>query len=459
MASPLLTLPDDQVIGYVRDHLAELLDEQPAPASYIRTRLLSLPEKKRGELAQKMKAALLSSNQSVSGQALQMIGGPILPPTAANYLNDLKDLSRSAWQARSQMWTKLDQADKYRIGRLFELYQLLQLPPDKIDQSIAPTEDIPPVRSPEATPSRIAEPFINAEKYPTDPLSPLLPVVKTVATSAGVNLTEANLQNRFSAIVISGIKGIRSGGQLAEVLTRAKDAGGSGLDEVTTQKVINAIYPLTKEFADGNIDLSSPKLKPPPIESPTPPVIPMASPLPPAPAVIPSPVINPVPPPPIPRRTVISKPTPVAPSQKIPVAATPSLAPSQRPAIRRPISRRPTVHDIKRPVSKLVGPLEELKSMDLTNFHRLGSTPAEIVEKIKEKIDLLGDESITRQADGVRAWKQSPINQLYIQMGHNSLAEGKSIDEIIKARETSNQPYLTDREFRAVVDLNKALRF
>lgn len=121
--------------------------------------------------------------------------------------------------------------------------------------------------------------------------------------------------------------------------------------------------------------------------------------------------------------------------------------------------RRAIIHDIRQPRSKLVGPIEELHRLDLASFHRLGPDAVSIVQKIKEKIDLLASESLTKKAEGVKAWKQSPVNQLYLAIGAASMSLGKSVEAVINDRATGGEPVLTTVEFRTIADLNKALRF
>jgi hypothetical protein len=118
------------------------------------------------------------------------------------------------------------------------------------------------------------------------------------------------------------------------------------------------------------------------------------------------------------------------------------------------MSAPPTSHG-----RQVLGPIDELRQMTVEEFRRLAMTPAQTTEKIIQKIQLLEQESLTQKAAGIAAWKASPVNQLYIELGNASLAAGQSVKQVIASRTTSNQPTLTDAEFGAIADLNRQLRY
>ncbi|MCK4554441.1 hypothetical protein KAU19_05810, partial [Candidatus Parcubacteria bacterium] len=59
---------------------------------------------------------------------------------------------------------------------------------------------------------------------------------------------------------------------------------------------------------------------------------------------------------------------------------------------------------------KVMGPIDELKYMDLISFRRLDQNLVKIVEKIKEKINLLEEEDYAKRLKGIKAWRTSPVN-------------------------------------------------
>lgn len=108
---------------------------------------------------------------------------------------------------------------------------------------------------------------------------------------------------------------------------------------------------------------------------------------------------------------------------------------------------------------KIMSPVDELAYMDLVNFRRLDQRPALRIAKIEEKISLLEKEGIDKKIEGIKAWRNNPVNKTYLSMGQESITEGKNINDIIKDREEQGLNYLTNEEFEAVMDLNDNLRF
>jgi len=138
-------------------------------------------------------------------------------------------------------------------------------------------------------------------------------------------------------------------------------------------------------------------------------------------------------------------------------ANAPSPAPVQ-PVMQVRVDNKKRMDDVKY-VPKLVGPVEELRIMNLINFRRLSQDPVTAKEQIKEKINFLEEESYAKRLEGVKAWRQSPLNSLYIAIGQEAISKTGGIRAIINERQTTGQDYLTEAEFDAIMDLNKNLRF
>jgi len=119
---------------------------------------------------------------------------------------------------------------------------------------------------------------------------------------------------------------------------------------------------------------------------------------------------------------------------------------------------RPQVEDIKF-VRKLSGPLEELEQMTLTEFRRLSRDPKEAVLKLKDKIDLLEEQGYEKKIHGIKAWRESPLNRLYLELFQEALRRGRPLQEIADERRTANQNMLTAGEIDVLVDLNAYVRF
>lgn len=109
--------------------------------------------------------------------------------------------------------------------------------------------------------------------------------------------------------------------------------------------------------------------------------------------------------------------------------------------------------------TKLVGPIEELENLNLTDFRRLAKNPREACDKIFDKIRLLKEESFIHEVKAIKAWQKSPLNQLYLEEGEQSLQEGINLETVIAKRKEAGQSYLSIDEFKAIMDFNKKLRY
>jgi hypothetical protein len=117
------------------------------------------------------------------------------------------------------------------------------------------------------------------------------------------------------------------------------------------------------------------------------------------------------------------------------------------------------IEDVKK-APKLTGPVDELGEMDLVDFRRLNPDPQVAAKKIKEKVESLEEKGgYVRRLAGIRAWRQSPLNHLYLQIGQESINQKKSVKEIIGRRRENGEKYLTLEEFNAIMELNRELRF
>ena len=70
----------------------------------------------------------------------------------------------------------------------------------------------------------------------------------------------------------------------------------------------------------------------------------------------------------------------------------------------------------------------------------------------KEKA-ITGKETFTKKIAGIKAWRNSPANRLYIQLGRQGILDNKSLTDLM-AEDNTN---LTSAEFDAIVGLNQKL--
>lgn len=332
----------------------------------------------------------------------------------------------------------------------------------------------------------------------------------------GLILPSENLISRFKNILATYLKGIRNKIDTRATLAKDIKVGGLGLDQAAIERVFKvcetqkfkslsvslptppapptsrldkiilsaektkapvAEYNLKQAIASGQVkrlpepekqlDLPKPETKvepAPTVIKPIAPVVP--TPAAPSSAPIIKPIVPPVPPVSslqIPKSATLV--TPVKPSVATPTPTpkvTPPPAPAPRPVISRPVApaspAKPKLHDIK-PMPKVMGPVEELQFLDLVNFRRLGKTPQEITAKVFGKIKLLEKEGYDKMVAGIKAWRQSPVNRLYLRLGQEAMVKGLKIKEASEARQKANQEYLSMEEIEAVVNLNSKLVF
>ncbi|MBI2410882.1 MAG: hypothetical protein HYV32_03270 [Candidatus Kerfeldbacteria bacterium] len=117
-------------------------------------------------------------------------------------------------------------------------------------------------------------------------------------------------------------------------------------------------------------------------------------------------------------------------------------------------------HDSQEAAQPVVmGPLEELQNMNLEDFRRLAEQPQDAAKHIIDKLALLEEESLSKKAEGMQAWFASPLHQLYLSIGKESLEKTVPVEEIIRQWAQSGKDTLMQAEFDAISDLNRQLRY
>lgn len=127
------------------------------------------------------------------------------------------------------------------------------------------------------------------------------------------------------------------------------------------------------------------------------------------------------------------------------------------PVKREKAANKASMEDIKKP--KVTNPISEIRHMDLVFFRRLGGSAAERAERIKKKINEIGEtEGFAKRVEAIKAWRENPINKMYINIGRNSIINNKKVEEIIKEKQAENDKFLTKDEFEEIMKLNSELR-
>ena len=136
-------------------------------------------------------------------------------------------------------------------------------------------------------------------------------------------------------------------------------------------------------------------------------------------------------------------------------AVAPAPVPSSVP---KTASGRPKLADVQF-TRALAGPVDELRSMSRTEFHRLSSDPKQAIAKIKSKVDLLGEEGYAKKVAGIKAWRTSPLNKMYIQISQNALLNGLTMEQALEQAKAGGGEVPTADEMHALTSLNGTLRF
>jgi hypothetical protein len=129
--------------------------------------------------------------------------------------------------------------------------------------------------------------------------------------------------------------------------------------------------------------------------------------------------------------------------KKIELPASPAGAP--KAAVKKPTA------DVKY-TPKLVGPVEELLTLDVVSFHRLGKDGKERLEELKEKFALLQEESLEKWILGKQNWTKSPVYAAYLEIGMKSLKENKPVNALLAGDFTMD-------DFATILELNKWLNY
>lgn len=334
--------------------------------------------------------------------------------------------------------------------------------------------------------------------------------VDRIYQASGLKTEDEAMQKRIKTVIGNRLRDVRDQMETLETMVQPKELGGLGLSQDAARALLNAIQSSlhevheehaaqiqeekaqwvegerqkeaeapAKEAAAKETDLerlyrsivakskkatrmttlsapepSMPLPPPPPAKIPAgpPPNLPVsdANPVPPqlrAPATIPLPA------------PIASAPTvmpPVTPLTLVrPVPGVPVAPPNVARAPGEPT--RPRMEDVKG-VPKLTGPVEELRAIGIVDFRRLSKDPKEACLKVKDKIDLLAEQSYTRRTEGIAAWSASEVVRTYLEQMREGL-NGMPLKDAIAARQAAKKPFLTPEEFQAVSELSRQLRY
>ena len=266
--------------------------------------------------------------------------------------------------------------------------------------------------------------------------------VEAIIKELKVSFTDKQIEQQFRRVILARLENLRDDKETLYRLMVPKDEGGLGL----TDRHAAVVLAVVKK----HLPKSAPPIKSlPPATSPK--VLSSAKPV----------VTQTVKPVKAAPEKIAGADGRLMPQQTAPIIPLPEDL--GRVVAPRPVTRKVTVKPIAASMSdisyrpQLVGPIDELRMLDLISFRRLGNTPAEIIDEIQEKIALLKQESYIKGVEGVRAWQASEVYKIYTEIGVQSIVSGKPIDEVVVERQIKNLPVITQSEFEAIIELNNKL--
>ena len=110
------------------------------------------------------------------------------------------------------------------------------------------------------------------------------------------------------------------------------------------------------------------------------------------------------------------------------------------------------------PAVHLTGPVQEISNLTLADFRRLSADPVEACRKISDKLDVLEEHAYTQRIAGIKAWQGSAVYKLYLEVINAAFSGGKPIAAAIAEAMAAGLETPTEREIRAIMELNRQLK-
>ncbi len=307
-------------------------------------------------------------------------------------------------------------------------------------------------------------------------------LVDEIIKKSNLSFEDEILKKRFENIVFARLKDVRDDIETKEVLIKAEKIGGLELDDASADRVVR-IAKDEFEKMDEKVkkELNLPKFELPKITQPYP-AIPIAIETGKSNEIIPEPKVSSdkIQPNSLEKEisSILKENKLVGPDKSIkesapvikPEVETKKIESMPQPEKRKIVyesfklaplkssESKAVVEDITRP-PKVMGPIEELKYLSLKVFRRLAADPKEAILKIKQKIDVMEKESLIKKIQAIKAWRQSEVYKLYLEIGKESIEKNRETSQIVQERENSGKITLSEGEIEAIVELNKSLRF
>jgi hypothetical protein len=243
------------------------------------------------------------------------------------------------------------------------------------------------------------------------------------------------VSGRLKSLVLARLKDIKSEDETRELLARSIKNGGLGLTEQQVEKIIKSCQ--KAEGGGVQKEVEVPVLKG---KMSTAPVIGnsfsatlqnLESEL-----ELPAPKARPS----------------VSPKQEV-VSKIVSSSMANEPVFK--IDTRPAIKQSMQDVSAStveMGPVEEIKSMTLTDFRRLSGNPDEAAKRLQQKMFNLQEESFVWYLEALAAYHTSPLYTEYMQAVCQSLVERKSLANVLSMKNS-----IKLNEAMALIEMEKGL--
>lgn len=142
------------------------------------------------------------------------------------------------------------------------------------------------------------------------------------------------------------------------------------------------------------------------------------------------------------KQVMPAEPAPVMPSRSMP---EPLFGERPKP--------RPMVTDVTyKPMA--IGPVEEIRTITLTDFRRLSPVPRDAALRLEQKFTNLKGESIVLFLEALDAWRQSPLYQEYTDRMLYAILHRSSLDTVLRKTKS-----ITSDELAALIAMEKRLAY
>ena len=255
--------------------------------------------------------------------------------------------------------------------------------------------------------------------------------IDEVQRKLSLTFPSAELDKRFRVLVGSRLSGVRTADKFKAALERPIAQGGLALDVHTIERVLDAIEghleethsAAAKKYVAGRKEHVEKRQSQ--YQAPS------------KPGVVPS----------------VDTKTPAKPAAR----KTNTTLSSESMAPPRSASGKKPIVDVQYQ-RRLVGPVEELKRMNLADFRRLPGEASEVLESIREDINGMAQRDPGLRIQAVEAWRSSPLVQTYRKLMSAALRKGVSMPDIL-ADAHENPGKMTIEELNAIRSFNSSLRY